>query len=367
MCQNSKNSQVFATCHDNAIIVWSWNGTDIQGSTTKRALVVDSCIIRDVKEVMYGMCFLSRVPDAIAAQGGHVLMTLTGRTNQPWLTIRVITVFQPDNFCVNFQMDIGQDGAFLDAAQSGKLIFQTSHSEKILVVTGPGIVHFYEIRSAPQFSVDLVIDMTEEFPANEYGSGATIASCLCMPAPSGTGVSGALDWIVLGDSGGDLFGFLWRWNETTKKVERSPKHYGRFSSKQASHDRGIPVSLLVPTYGAASNAHHKAITDKESSYWQYLQEQLTCEKDRFLSLGDNGKVLHWSLETKKGWIAQEENWTSRCLENGRPSPARGCERQVLAAQSSRLVPNVLLLVDQRKKCISCVDTSGRPAAAIGGC
>lgn len=365
MCQHRKNSQVFATCHDHALIIWSWNGTDIRGTTTKQALVVDSCFVRDNKEIMYGMFFLTKLPESVAEQGGHVLVTLTGLPNQPWMTIRVVTVLQPDSMRINFQMDIAQDGSLLEAAQSGKLIFELSHSENLLIVAGTGSALFFEMRSSPNYSVELVKDLVKEFQwtLDEHGNGPTISSCLALAAPSGTGCRGALDWIVLGHHDGGLFGFLWVKNQSTDRMELADLHHcGRFPSKPIKHSKGIPVGLLLSTYGSTPHALHKALhADPTKTSWGHLK-QVACETDRFFSLGDNGKLLHWNLLRKvsedghRGWMAREENWTSSFLENGKASTAPGVERQILAAHSSRLVPNLLVLVDQRSRRISCVDT-----------
>jgi hypothetical protein len=299
MCQHPMNTEVFATCHDDAVIIWSWNGTDIRGSATKRALVVESCFIRESREIMYGMSFLSKPPESIAGQGGHVLVTLTGMPNQPWLTIRVMSLFQPDNYRILFQLDIGQDGSLLEAAQSGQLLFSLSNSERLLVVTGKGIVLVFEIRKSPKLSIELVKDLTEDISGNEYEQGTSIASILCMPIPSGADrVRGALDWIVMGDNDGGLYGFLWLLNETTNRAElASDKFVGRFTSKQARHNERVAVGVLVATYGSSMTAHHADVKENDIAYWDYLQ-QVKCEKDRFLSLGDDGKLLQWGLHRK---------------------------------------------------------------------
>jgi len=289
-------------------------------------------------------------------------MTLTGLPNSHWLTVSVISVSQPDVHRVECQTHIGKDGSLLEAAQNGQLIFQISHSEQLLVVAGKDTVLFFELRSTPKFSVDLLSDLTQEFSVNEYGQGFTIASCLCMPAPGGT-VRNALDWVVLGEDNGNLYGFLWQMNQGTGRVELAgKKFYGRFPSKQTKHNRGISVGQLMATYGSSWNSQHHAVKEKiNPNYADHLQ-QVNCEKDRFLSLGDSGKLLHWTL-TKTGWLAKEEKWLDSYLENGCPSSAPGGERRILAAHSSRLVPNLLLLVDQSSRCMSCVDTSS-PAAPL---
>lgn len=359
MCQHPKSSQVFATCHDDAVTVWSWNGTDIRGSATKRALVVDSCFIRDSREIMYSMSFLSKLPESITAQGGNVLVTLTGLANQPWLTIRIISMFQPDNYRILHQLDIGQDGCLLEAAQSGQLLFRVSHSERLLIVTGKNAVRVFEIRSSPKFSVELVKDLSDDLSSDEYESRTNIASCLCMPVPSGADrVPGALDWVVMGDTDGGLYGFLWRLNESTNRPElASEKFVGRFTSKQVKHSSGIPVGRLMATYGSSVSAHYADVKENPVAYWDYLQK-VKCEKDRFLSLGDNGRLLQWELG-KKGWVAQEENWISTFLE--KPGFESTGEPQILAAHNSRLVPNLMLLVDRQSRQISCVEASRKAA------
>jgi hypothetical protein len=374
MCQHGKDTQVFATYDGDCIMTWSWNGTDICGNSSKRAIAVDSCFMTDAKEIMYGMCFLSTVPECVSDLDSHMLLTLTGRPNRPWLTITVLSVSQPDVCRVEFQLNIGQDGSLLEAARSGQLLFQISNSEKVLVVAGKSVVLFFEIRIAPKISVELIKDLTKEFrKAEEDEYGFAIVSCLCMPPTSL--IPNTLDWIVLGDDGGALFGFLWIANSTTGRVTLAPeKYYGRFSNKQARHSDGVPVGLVTGTYGDAWNTHHKSIKAKAAPiYWDHLQKA-DCEQDRFFSVGDDGKLLRWRLfkpggaNGNGGWLPKEEQFVNCCLEKGRPSYTPG-EQQILAAHSSRLVPNLLLLVDRGRR-ISCVDTSKDSsfrAGLYGGC
>jgi len=182
-----------------------------------------------------------------------------------------------------------------------------------------------------------------------------LASCLCMPAPSKVHSSGGGDWIVLSDTEGDLYGFLFLAGECGKMS--LSKNHGRFSSKQAKHDRGIPVSLLLPTYGSTPFCHYGKIKEQCITYTNFL-EGLECEKDRFFSLADNGKLLSWNLE-RHGWASQVEESMNGILEGDEEN-----SRKCIAAHSSRLAPHVLVVVDQSQHKMICVDTARKQEYAL---
>jgi hypothetical protein len=356
MCQHSKNSQVFATCHRETVNVWSWFGTDrLDGD--KLALVCDSVFLRDTKAIVYGMCFLSDVPEWISSQDGHVLLLLTGQPHRPWLTIQLIAVFRNTHKIIEHR-DIGQDGSLLEAARAGHMIFQISQSDRILIVAGKGAAVFFEIRrtelagSSGQTQLALSMINHSKVEDLEQLNFLNFSSCLCLPPPKNCSGMGALDWIILGDSEGDLFGFLWL-ADNSNRVVLCVKNHGRYSSTHNKHDRGVPISLLVPTFGSKPDHHHRSIKDKGYAYTQFL-ERLGYEKDRFFSFADNGKLLSWTLG-KNGWTAQVEEGIYEHLEHGQPHlPEDG--RQFVASHSSRLVPHVLVAMDRRNNKLICLDT-----------
>lgn len=356
MCQHRKNSQIFASCHAETVNIWSWFGTD-RYECDKSAVICDSMFIRDSTRIMYGMAFLSDVPEWISAQDGHVLFLLSGQPQRPWLTITVVAAFQTTH-SVLLERNIGLDGSLLEAARTGQINFQISHSDRILIVAGRGATHFFEIgRVAPSEQgsdeTELTLSLIKDPQLEEEGLNCLdISACLCIPPPKICGAMGALDWIILSDNDGDLYGFLWTEDGSSNKVTLS-KHHGRFSSQQKKHDSGVPVSLLIPTFGATANCHYRSVKEKGFSYTHFL-EGMTYERDRFFSCGDDGKLLSWNLG-KSGWISHIEDGINEHLEGGQPNYVEG-GRQFACAQSSRLVPHVLVAMDQNRKLI-CFDTT----------
>jgi len=364
MCQHSRNSQIFASCHRETIKVWSWFGTDRLDSD-KMALVVDSVFTPvDRKSIWYGVAFLSEIPEWIASQDGHVLLTLIGLPHRPWLTIQIIVVFR-NTHRILFEQNIGVDGSLLEAARSGNMVFQISQSDRIIIVAGKGAAAFYEIRRTTDDAAETQLSLSRinDSKIKDQIMDLSFSSCLCLPPPKNC-MSGnkALDWVILGDSEGDLFGFLWSSDESNRVV--LSRHHGRYSSSQMKHDRGVPISLLIPSFGASPDCHHRAIKEKGKPYTQFL-EGLGYEGDRFFSSGDNGKLLSWSLG-KNGWTSQVEDATHELMEDGEPmpcSPEGG--RQFSAAHSSRLVPHVLVAMDHKNKKLICMDTLNMSTEYIG--
>jgi hypothetical protein len=352
MCQCNKNSQIFATCHRESINIWSWFGTDrSDNQSEKMAVVCDSMLVRpDEKEIMYAMALLSHVPEWIAEQDAHVLLQLTGKPHRPWLTIKIVAVGRTWHRTI-YSRHIGLDGSLLEAARAGHMVFQISQSERILVLAGKGVALFFEIVKIPTSSGEdmslSVVDRSKMETLNDLN----FCSCLCLPPPNNCASS--TDWIILGDSSGDLFGFLIESSDNSGRVMMS-KHHGRFSSKETKHDRDVPISLLIPTFGSSPDSHHRHMKATGDPYTIFLEQKAAYEKDRFFSMGDNGKLLSWTLG-KRGWTAQVEDGIYDLLEQGCPSlPAGG--RQFLAAHSSRLIPHVLVAMDHKNGKLICLDT-----------
>jgi hypothetical protein len=316
-------------------------------------VLCDSIFLRDSKQIVYGMAFLSDIPEWVAEQYGHVLLLLTGLPNRPWLTIQIIAVFRNTHF-VMLVRNIGMGGQLLESARSGRIVFQISHSDRILIVAGKGVAMFYDIRRTPPPSgtgdTQLQLSLIKDPALGDMDIDCR--SCLCLPKPKTCDRMGALDWIVLSDGDGDLYGFLWLADESDKVV-LSSKHHGKFSSKETKHDRGVPISLLSPTFGSTPTCHYKNIKEKGHPYPLYL-ERLGYERDRFHAFGDNGQLLSWTLG-KNGWTSQVEVGMNEHLEHQSPSMLESGP-QFIAAHSSRLVPHVLVAMDQKNQKLICLDT-----------
>jgi hypothetical protein len=346
MCQHPKHSNRFATCHKSHILIWSWFGTD-HDDADKMATMCECGFVRDDDTIVYGMAFLGDVPEGIENDDGHVLLLLSGHPLRPWLTINIVVVYDCAHRIVCTH-NIGEDGSFLEAARSGQLTIKLSHSDRVLYVGGRDAALFFEIQRStspgPEYG-GLSLSLIKDVAKLAEDERLDFVSCLCLAAPKGVG----LDWIVLGAADGDLYGFCFV-SEAGKMV--LSKYHGRFSSKQIKHDRDVPVGTLLATYGSTPHCHHQKIREQGISYTVFL-ETMERENQRFLSLADNGKLLGWALE-RHGWTSQVEEGMHAVLERGYSD---GCSPRFVAAQCSRLVPHVLVLVDQDLQRISCLDTT----------
>ena len=78
ICQHQANSQVFATCsHDNVIMTWLWLGTEAED--------IDKVVVKYLSSMpfprghpVYQLCFLSKVPQRISQQGAQVMCSPKG-------------------------------------------------------------------------------------------------------------------------------------------------------------------------------------------------------------------------------------------------------------------------------------------------
>merc|ERR1712176_662671 len=162
---------------------------------------------------------------------------------------------------------------------------------------------------------------------------------------------GVGDWIVLGDSCGQLFGFQF-YKRGNRLVPAGPGASGRFRNEQNKHDNGIPVGALTHTYDSGM-----------------------LDSNRFLSLGSNGRILIWKLG-RNGWHADEAvvpdvgrfDWRiheTAMLHTASSLRAQGNqESQFCAAHSSRLVPHVVVVADWERKIFKCCDSTAKQQQAV---
>jgi hypothetical protein len=293
-------------------------------------------------EIVYAMCFLPVAAQPFRDEHDYYLITLTGLSHRPWLTLTIVGVSGASSnfkYDVKFIETIAEDGSLLEAAKSGNLIFKLSHSNEILVVAGNEALFFFAVKTRPK------LGLVEIMREKEHSSIGSIVSCLCMPPINAS----ILDWMVFGTDDGALIGLAWGWNKSMTNLEM--RHIGRFPSKYNTHDAGVPVGLLMGTYGSTPDAHHRDLHDGVYSF--YLARR-PFEKDRFYSLANNGRLLQWKFNDKM-WTAVEETgfkspWIrerSRCEAEELP--------QYVAAQSSKLVPNIMVALGQGRN-IVCKDT-----------
>jgi len=245
-----------------------------------------------------------------------------------------------------FILNIGEYGEYdslLEAARSGQLMFKISNSDRILVIAGKGTMLFYEVKMSPALSVQFLHDVVR---SEMDGEPVCITSCLCLQPIN----RHSLDWIVMGDAEGSLFGFSMVWDESRQAVV--PQEIGRLQKKFNKHDIGIPIGLLIGAYGSAPDAHHHRVN--ELGYYGSLLTGMQCEKDRFFSIGENGKFLRWVMQTKVGWTSGDEKRITDILDHRQAAEGTKID-SIIAGHSSKLIPHVLLLVDQHRS-IHCFDT-----------
>lgn len=357
MCQHRGEKQTFATCDtENNIMVWKWLGTE-QQEPDKPAVKTLGVFGFPASETVFQMTFLSDVPQRIADKNGMVLVILSAEAGRHWLVITIVSVYQ-GNHIVEHIEPVGVYADLLPTLRrTGVQIsfFTTSHTDRILVLGGRGLLQFYSIQVGPdgRFSLNLIEDMAQMYANIKQN---TMVSCLSLPPPIRSG--GILDWIVIGDSKGKLYGFRFDIRDDSRIMVNSNVS-GRFRSN--THSEGIPIRSLIATYGATPYVHHKAVQAKGLSYGLFLNKVPLDEKG-FYSMGEDGKLLTWKLLESTGWTAIEEvnirNITPEPCNGWLPEPCRAtC--QFIAAHSSRLVPHIILAVDQDRKLLMCYDRTKR--------
>lgn len=354
VCQHSKDMNVFAACCGDKLLAFTWRGI-AHLDTSRPPIEILSAVTLDKDEILYGMCFLSDVPEGL--QYDNVLMLLTGLPSQHFLSIKVVGLIGCQSFTLDTLNigDFGQYESLLEAARSGQLVFKISHSDRILVVAGKGIMLFYEVKMSPELSVEFLYDVVKS--ENLEHEAVCITSCLCLRPIN----RHHLDWIVLGDAEGSLFGLSWIWDESKQAVQ--PQSVGRLRQKKGEHNRhdvGVPIGLLIGTYGSAPDTHHPKV--QEMGCYGWLLTTMQCEKDRFFSIGENGKFLRWVMQPRIGWTSDDERRITDILSQ-RQHEATKID-SIIAGQCSKLVPHVLLLVDQHRG-IHCFDT--RSMSPMRGC
>merc|ERR1712217_791823 len=101
-----------------------------------------------------------------------------------------------------------------------------SHTERILVLGGRGLLQFYAIQESS--SGDLALGLIEDSAQMCTDiKQSTMVSCLCLPPPVRSGV--LLDWIVIGSDAGTLYGFRFDVKEDNS-IEMNSAASGRFRS-----------------------------------------------------------------------------------------------------------------------------------------
>jgi hypothetical protein len=353
MCQHRIEKQTFATCDaENQVVVWKWLGTE-HLDPDKAAVKALGSFRYSHYETVFQMCFLSEVPQRVAERSGMVLVVLSAEAGRHWFSITIVSVYQGSHFIEH----IHPVGVYCDLLPSLRRtgvqvsFFTPSHTDRVLVLGGRGLLQFYAIKEDQNqdLSVSLIADIAQMYPDIKQ---STMISCLSLPPPIRSG--GILDWIVIGASNGKLYGFRFD-VRADERIEVNASVSGRFRSN--THSEGVAVRALIATYGSTPHAHHKAVQAKGLSYSLFLNKAPLDEKG-FYSMGEDGKLLTWKLLESTGWTATEEtsihNMPCRPAHGWQPEPARET-RSFVTAHSSRLVPHVMVLVDEDRKLFMCYD------------
>eukprot|EP00418_Pyrodinium_bahamense_P044652 CAMPEP_0179194966 /NCGR_PEP_ID=MMETSP0796-20121207/96911_1 /TAXON_ID=73915 /ORGANISM="Pyrodinium bahamense, Strain pbaha01" /LENGTH=1418 /DNA_ID=CAMNT_0020899311 /DNA_START=105 /DNA_END=4361 /DNA_ORIENTATION=+ len=353
VCQHRAEKQIFATCDkDNQIVIWKWLGTETH-DIEKPAAKPLFCFFYSKLETVFQMTFLSEVPQRIAEKNGMVLIILSAEAGRHWLNLTIVSVYSSMHNIEHIETVGVYSDLLPSLRRTGVQIsfFTTSHTDRILVLGGRGLLQFWAIQEGPggDLSLSLIEDIAQMYSAIKQNS---MVSCLCLPPPIRSG--GILDWIVIGDCKGKLYGFRFDIRENNR-IAVNTDVSGRFRSNR--HTEGVPVRKLVATYGATPYVHHKAVQAKGVSYGLFLNRAPLDEKG-FYSLGEDGKLLTWKLLETTGWTATDEisfrDLSCAPTSGWQPQPC-GASCQFIAAHSSRLVPSIMVIVDQDRKLFMCYD------------
>jgi len=95
------------------------------------------------------------------------------------------------------------------------------------------------------------------------------------------------------------------------------------------------------------------------SYGLFLQNKVPNDPSQLYSMSVDGKLLHWNMNIKKGWVTKDE--TSLCDDFTATSDlgsvsAPGMGR-FIAGISSRLIPHISIVVDQQRGAMCILDRS----------
>lgn len=363
MCQHKTSTQMFASCnHDNTVMLWLWLGIDAD-EMEKTSVKYLSSMPFPRQNPVYQMCFLCEVPSRISQQGAQVLLIISGSQDRARLELSLVVI---DYLSHNIEsmVSIVRDGD-MPANSDGSLhvpFLQTSHSGRIVVVGGKKMLSFYAIRDVDgQLTLSHLKDMAAQFPAHLESDAI---SCICLPPPKKS--LAMIDWIVYGTGDGELYGFSFELDEHGEVYmnDSSDGRSGRFK-RNAALPRKFPVKALVGSYGADSSVHHKAIRTQNSVSYSRFLEKLHQESSCFNAVTEGGIICSWSLESRTGWVETQRDSISELLSSssavrnllsaGGFQPEK--EGHYIAACSSRLVPQLTVIVDKQRQLFLCLDRS----------
>lgn len=229
-----------------------------------------------------------------------------------------------------------------------------SYSGRMLVLSGSSTLSFYSLHDTIQeqdgelrncLKISLLEDAAHSFPDV---SARCVTSRVCLPPPR---TRSHCDWVVIGFGDGSLYGFRFDFGDGS--VRLNPRDTGRF--RQNPHvDAGTAVRLLVPSFKSEVEAHVVLVTCPTGEDQFRPVQHVPLESKMFHSIGEDGVMVRWALGAR-GWRAHRVPKLPSLSEPARFS----------AAAPSRLLPDVLVTLDERRS-LAAVESSDFPLSARGG-
>lgn len=358
MCQHRHSKQIFATCSTtNDVMIWKWMGTDAQ-DPSKMAVRFLGGMDMGRRHIVLQMCFLCEVPERVQKRHGHVVIVLAAPVDRHWLEIHIYSVYST-TWELEGLTPIRPESSMLQGLRMHgvNVKFMTmSYSDKILVLGGESTLQFYQLNDVNgQLSMSLLQDTAKSF--DELRECAMV-SCLCMHLPVAYASEHFYDWIVVANEHGKMYGFKFDVHNNGE-IEQNSNDSGRY--RHNSHTECVPVTSLVACFGDRPNSHYAHIKERGISYSLALSQKcLPQDHDKFCSIGSDGKLLSWELKTR-GWQPASQS-DVRAVSEARSEAYGGGSCDFVAAHCSRLVPNVIVAVDQARQLLVCFDrTKGMDA------
>jgi hypothetical protein len=371
VCQHPKNTQTFASCTPRGTIhIWKWLGTDSSNLNMQATKFMGILHIappagkHGIELIGRKMCFLPvsdrlilvvLIERAVAGQASHFMLQVweTSQCGVQKAHCTVVVDSKKVNQHTQTQMSSQSTPPFS--------VLTISDSGCVVVLGGKGTLNFYEIihpaTSQDKISLKSICEAGDVYL--DISSVDTV-SCLCLPPPKRrTPLS---DFVILGTSQGELYGFPFSMNKETCRVEMQTPSVGRFPSQENIHKKSVPIRSLIAIHGTSPKDHYRLVQDMGVSYGLFLQNKVPNEASRLYSMSVDGKLLHWYMNSKKGWVKEDE--TALCddycdftagSEMG-PVAAPGMGR-FIAGISSRLVPHISVVVDQHRGAMCILDRS----------
>lgn len=371
VCQHPKNTQTFASCTPQGTIhIWKWLGTELSNLDQQATKFLGILHIapppckQGVEHIVRKICFLPvsdrlllvvLVERAVAGQASHFLLQVweTSQCGVQRAHCTVVVDSKKVNQHTQTQMSSQNTPPFS--------VLTISDSGCVVVLGGKGTLNFYEIihPSNPQDKITLSSTCEAGEVYLDISSVDTV-SCLCLPPPKRR--TNLCDFVILGTSQGEIYGFPFCMNKETCRVEILSQSVGRFPSQENQHKKSVPIRSLIAIHGTTAKDHYRIVQDMHVSYGLFLQNKVPNEASQLYSMSVDGKLLHWHMNSKKGWVKEDEialcddycDFTASSEMGPPAAPAMG---RFIAGISSRLVPHISIVVDQQRGAMCILDRS----------